>query len=64
MYSSFCNANVIITTGDALVLAEPLAGNVEIVVSGDAALLKRASFERLKLVSPRQFWEALHARDR
>lgn len=46
---------------DALVLAEALAGQAGIFVTGDAALLKLAAIESLKLVSPRQFWEALHA---
>jgi len=46
---------------DALVLAEALAGQAEMFVTGDAALLKLAAIESLKLVSPRQFWEALHA---
>lgn len=46
---------------DALVLAEALAGQAELFVTGDAALLKLAALEGLKLVSPRQFWEALHA---
>jgi len=46
---------------DALVLAEALAGQAEMFVTGDAALLKLAAIESLKLVSPRQFWEALQA---
>jgi len=49
---------------DALVLAEALAGQAEMFVTGDAALLKLAAIESLKLVSPRQFWEALQANRR
>ncbi len=50
-----------VDSDDALVLAEALAGQAELFVTGDAALLKLAALEGLKLVSPRQFWEALHA---
>ncbi len=46
---------------DARVLGEALAGQVELFVTGDAALLKLATLGGLKIVSPRQFWEALHA---
>jgi len=53
-----------IDSDDALVLAEAVAGQAELFVTGDAALLKLATFEGLPLVSPRQFWEALHARRR
>jgi uncharacterized protein len=50
-----------VDSDDALVLAEALAGQAELFVTGDAALLKLAALEGLELVSPRQFWEALHA---
>lgn len=46
---------------DALVLGEALAGRAEMFVTGDLALARLAAIEGLKLVSPRQFWEALHA---
>jgi putative PIN family toxin of toxin-antitoxin system len=48
--------------GDARVLGEALAGRAELFVTGDAALLKLAIIGELRLVSPRQFWETLHAR--
>ena len=47
---------------DALVLGDARDGQVEMFVTGDAALLKLGVVEGLKIVSPRQFWEALHAR--
>jgi predicted nucleic acid-binding protein len=46
---------------DALVLAEAVARQAEMFVTGDAALLKLAAIENLKVVSPRQFCEVLHA---
>jgi putative PIN family toxin of toxin-antitoxin system len=57
-------ATAMVDSDDALVLAEALAGQAELFVTGDAALLKLATLEGLKLVSPRQFWEALHADSR
>lgn len=47
---------------DALVLAEACRGQAELFVTGDAALLKLAAIEGLRIVSPRQFWETLHIR--
>ncbi|MCZ7564701.1 MAG: putative toxin-antitoxin system toxin component, PIN family [Burkholderiales bacterium] len=55
-------ANVKADADDARVLGEALAGQAELFVTGDAALLKLAAVDALKIVSPRQFWEALHAR--
>jgi predicted nucleic acid-binding protein len=49
---------------DARVLGEALAGHAELFVTGDAALLKLAIVGGLRIVSPRQFWEALHAREK
>jgi putative PIN family toxin of toxin-antitoxin system len=49
---------------DARVLGEALAGQAELFVTGDAALLKLAAVDTLKIVSPRQLWEALHGRER
>ncbi len=46
---------------DARVLGEALAGQTDLFVTGDAALLELATVGALKIVSPRQFWEALHA---
>lgn len=49
---------------DALVLGEALAGEAEVFVTGDAALLGIDSVEGLAVVSPRQFWEVLRSRER
>jgi predicted nucleic acid-binding protein len=49
---------------DALVLGEARSGQAEMFVTGDAALLKLETVEGFKIVSPRQFWEALHAAPR
>ena len=46
---------------DALVLGEAIAGRSEIFVTGDSALLKLGSIPKLDVVSPRRFWERLHA---
>ncbi len=46
---------------DALVLGEAIAANAEVFVTGDAALLKLGAIEKLKVVTPRRFWEMLHA---
>lgn len=57
-------ANVKADEADARVLGEALAGQAELFVTGDAALLKLAVIDALRIVSPRQFWESLQARDR
>ena len=44
---------------DALVLGEALAGNADLFVTGDAALLRIAAVGSLQIISPRQFWEIL-----
>lgn len=49
---------------DALVLGEARHGQAEMFVTGDAALLKIGTVDGLRIVSPRQFWEALHAGDK
>ncbi len=46
---------------DALVLGEARSGQAEMFVTGDATLLKLETVEGFRVVSPRQFWEALHA---
>jgi putative PIN family toxin of toxin-antitoxin system len=46
---------------DALVLGEARSGQAEMFVTGDAAPLKLKTVEGLKVISPRQFWEALRA---
>ena len=47
---------------DARVLGEAAHGGADLFVTGDAALLKLGRVDRLQIVSPRQFWELLHAR--
>ena len=46
---------------DALVLGEALAGDAELFVTGDAALLQLAAIDGLKIASPRGFWDTLHS---
>ena len=56
-------ANVKVDEPDAIVLGEALTSQAGLFVTGDAALLRRASVGALKIVSPRQFWEVLRAGD-
>lgn len=49
---------------DALVLGEALAGQAEFFVTGDSALLKLQIVGTLKIVSPREFWQALRAQEK
>jgi putative PIN family toxin of toxin-antitoxin system len=44
---------------DDLVLATAVAGNADYLVTGDRALLRLGSFERIAIVSPRDFLEVL-----
>jgi len=46
---------------DALVLGEAIIAHAEVFVTGDAALLKLGAIENLEVVTPRRFWEMLHA---
>jgi putative PIN family toxin of toxin-antitoxin system len=52
-----------VDAADALVLGEALAGQAELFVTGDAALLLLAAVDTLRIISPRQFWEVLRAGD-
>jgi len=52
-------AQLEIDAADALVLGEALAGQADLFVTGDAALLRFATAGTLKILSPRQFWETL-----
>jgi putative PIN family toxin of toxin-antitoxin system len=45
---------------DALVLGEAIAAHAEVFVTGDAALLKLGTIDKLEIVTPRRFWEMLH----
>jgi predicted nucleic acid-binding protein len=49
---------------DALVLGEASLGRADMFVTGDAALARRGTVHGLRIVSPRQFWEALHGKPR
>lgn len=49
---------------DALVLGEALAGQVDVFVTGDAALLRLGAIGSLEIASPRRFWEILKAHRR
>ena len=57
-------AIVNVDAADALVLGEALASHAELFVTGDAALLRLAAVGKLKIVSPRRFWEILRAGNR
>ena len=46
---------------DALVLGEAITAHAEVFVTGDAALVKLGAIEKLEVVTPRRFWEMLHA---
>lgn len=48
---------------DALVLGEARLGQAQYFVTGDAALLRLAAVEALRIVSPRQFWDELQTRE-
>ena len=54
-------AKVNVDAADTFVLGEALAGQAEVFVTGDAALLRLATVGPLRIISPRQFWEALRA---
>ena len=47
---------------DRIVLAEAMAGEVDVLVTGDRDLLDVASKLEVAVVSPRGFWEKLHGR--
>jgi putative PIN family toxin of toxin-antitoxin system len=49
---------------DALVLGEARDGQAQMFVTGDAALLRLGKADGFEIVSPRLFWEALHAGQR
>ena len=46
---------------DAAILGEALAGHAEIFVTGDTAVQRLRELERMKIISPRQFWTLLHS---
>lgn len=46
---------------DKLVLGEAVAGDAEVFVTGDAALVALGSVGSMRIVTPRQLWELLRA---
>src|SRR5262249_13028696 len=54
-------ARLSVDPDDALVLGEALAGESELFVTGDAALLQLATAGDVRIVSPRHLWEILRA---
>jgi putative PIN family toxin of toxin-antitoxin system len=46
---------------DRLVLGEALAGNADVFVTGDAALVKLKTVMSMRIVTPRQLWELLRS---
>ncbi|GMR18403.1 MAG: putative toxin-antitoxin system toxin component, PIN family [Gammaproteobacteria bacterium] len=47
---------------DEPIVASALAGNANVFVTGDKALLQLESIEHLPIISPRKFWEMLAGR--
>ena len=45
--------------GDALVLGQALSARADVIVTGDAALLKLGAVQGTKIVSPRGLWDML-----
>lgn len=48
---------------DVAVLGEALAGDAEVLITGDHDLLDVASKSPLRILSPREFWELLRSED-
>jgi putative PIN family toxin of toxin-antitoxin system len=46
---------------DEPIVASALAGGAKVFVTGDKALLKLITIEKLLIISPREFWERLSA---
>jgi predicted nucleic acid-binding protein len=46
---------------DARLLGEAITAHAEVFITGGAALLKLGAIEQFEIVSPRRFWEMLHA---
>jgi len=44
---------------DEAIIASALAGQAEVFITGDKALLELQRIEKLPMMSPRQFWEML-----
>jgi len=48
---------------DEPIVASAIAGNANVFVTGDKALLELQRVEQLPIVSPREFWEILSGRE-
>lgn len=48
---------------DEPIIASALAGQAQVFVTGDKALLELKCIEQLSVISPRQFWELLSGHD-
>lgn len=53
-----CNAD----KDDRFVLGEAIAGDCEVFVTGDAALVALGAIGRMRILTPRQLWEAFRSR--
>ena len=47
---------------DARILGQAIAGAADIFVTGDAAIQRLAKIERMRILSPRAFWNSLRSR--
>ncbi len=54
---------VIRDAADAVVLAEALAAEVDVLVTGDRDLLEIATTAPVRILNPRGFWEELRSDD-
>ena len=52
-----CNASA----ADARILGEALEGRAELFVTGDQEILRLKSIARMRIVSPRELWDALRS---
>ena len=48
---------------DELIVASALAGNANVFITGDKALLELQRIENMPIISPRQLWEVLAGRE-
>ena len=47
---------------DARVIGEAIAGQADVFVTGDAAIQRLRGVGQMRILSPRAFWDYLHAR--
>ena len=48
---------------DELIVASALAGNANVFITGDKALLELQRIENMSIISPRKLWEVLAGRE-